>query len=155
MAIFNGYIRLYATGKYIGWSLGSTMHASKTVIPAWRMAISKRRINTELIFHPDRGIQYACNEFKKQIEKNKLVIQSMRRRANCWDNAIAESFFKTLKTECVYHQEFNSREEAKIAVFEYIEVWYNRKRLHSALGYRTPVEFGLFSFQLKKLKNVA
>jgi putative transposase len=141
--------------QIIGWALSNTMHASKTIIPAWLMAISKRKINSELIFHSDRGIQYACYEFKKHINKNKFVTQSMSRKANCWDNAVAESFFKTLKAECIYHQKFNTIQEAKVTVFEYIEVWYNRKRLHSSLGYRTPVEFELFSFQLKNLKNVA
>ena len=76
----------------------------------------------------------------------------MSRKGNCWDNAVAESFFKTLKTELIYHQEYNTIEQAKIAVFEYIEVWYNRKRLHSSLGYKTPAET---EQEFNKLKNVA
>ena len=76
----------------------------------------------------------------------------MSRKGNCWDNAVAESFFKTLKTELIYHQEYKTIEQAKLAVFEYIEIWYNRKRLHSSLGYKTPLEVEI---EFKQLKNVA
>ena len=76
----------------------------------------------------------------------------MSRKGDCWDNAVAESFFKTLKTELIYHQEYKTIEQAKLAVFEYIETWYNRKRLHSSLGYKTPVEV---ETEFNKLKNVA
>jgi transposase InsO family protein len=137
--------------QIIGWSLSSTMRTKDTVIPAWRMAISKRRITSELIFHSDRGIQYACNEFKNVLKANVFVKQSMSRKANCWDNAVAESFFKTLKTECVYQQRYNTVKEAEISVFEYIEIWYNRKRLHSSLGYKTPAEYEAFFFYLKNV----
>lgn len=135
--------------QIIGWSLSTTMHAEATIIPAWKMAISNRELLSELIFHSDRGIQYACKEFTDLLKDNHLVTQSMSRKANCWDNAVAESFFKTLKTECVYHQQYNTIIEAELSVFEYIEIWYNRKRIHSSLGYRTPVEFEAFFFQLK------
>lgn len=103
------------------------------------MALRNRAINTQLIFHSDRGIQYACNEFRKQL-MGLPVLQSMSRKGNCWDNAVAESFFKTMKTEMIYHQLFQTRAEAKLAVFEYIEIWYNRERRHSTLGYLTPCE---------------
>jgi transposase InsO family protein len=141
--------------QVIGWALSKTMHTNVTVIPALRMALLKRKITDKLIFHSDRGIQYACKEFTKMIKANCFITQSMSRKANCWDNAVAESFFKTLKTECIYHQKYNTINEAELAVFEYIETWYNTKRLHSALGYRSPKEFEHFFFYLKKLKNVA
>jgi putative transposase len=130
-----------ADRKIIGWALSSTMKATDTVIPAWKMAQKNRTIITELIFHSDRGIQYACNEFKNLLGKNPLVIRSMSRKGNCWDNAVAESFFKTLKAECVYQNKFINKQQAAIIVFEYIETWYNRKRQHSSLGYVSPTEF--------------
>jgi putative transposase len=128
--------------KIIGWALGTTMRANDTVIPAFKMAQVRRPVTQELIFHSDRGVQYACNEFRWLLEKNPLIIRSMSRKGNCWDNAVAESFFKTLKAECVYQHKFNDKEQAARIVFEYIETWYNRKRLHSALGYLSPEEFG-------------
>ena len=135
--------------QIIGWALSKTMHASKTVIPAWKMAISKRNITSKLIFHSDRGVQYACNEFRKLFKENSLILQSMSRKANCWDNAVAESFFKTLKTELVYHENYNTINEAELSVFEYIEIWYNKQRLHSALGYLTPYEYEMKYYQVK------
>jgi len=128
--------------KIIGWALSVTMKAIDTVIPAFKMAQKTRPITQELIFHSDRGIQYACNEFRCLLEKNPLIIRSMSRKGNCWDNAVAESFFKSLKTECVYQHKFTDKQQAALIVFEYIETWYNRKRQHSALGYLSPEEFG-------------
>ncbi len=128
--------------KVIGWALGTTMKAIDTVMPAFRMAQKNRPITQKLIFHSDRGVQYACNEFRLLLEKNTFIIRSMSRKGNCWDNAVAESFFKTLKAECVYQNKFINKEQAAVVVFEYIETWYNRKRLHSALGYMSPEEFG-------------
>jgi transposase InsO family protein len=128
--------------KIIGWSTGATLKASDTVLPAWNMAIKNRPVVGPLLFHSDRGIQYACSEFKNFVLKNKLVTQSMSRKGNCWDNAVAESFFKTLKTEWVNHHRFVSRKQAQLALFEYIETWYNTRRRHSSLGYLTPSEFG-------------
>ena len=87
------------------------------------MALSKRSITEPLIFHSDRGVQYASNAFRDCIKKNKLITQSMSRKRNCWDNAVAESFFKTLKTEHIYHSKYKTKEQAKSDVFEYIEVW--------------------------------
>ena len=133
--------------QIIGWALSKTMHTSKTIIPAWRMAISKRPITQELIFHSDRGIQYACSQFTNILQRYPLVKQSMSRKGNCWDNAVAESFFKTLKTEWVYHYKYSAIIEAELSVFEYIETWYNRRRLHSALGYLTPFEFEMKYYQ--------
>ena len=128
--------------KIIGWALSMTMKAIDTVIPAFKMAQKTRPITQELIFHSDRGIQYACNEFRCLLEKNPLITRSMSRKGNCWDNAVAESFFKSLKTECVYQHKFTDKQQAALIVFEYIETWYNRKRQHSALGYLSPEEFG-------------
>ncbi|MBE8719736.1 hypothetical protein C4F40_03215 [Sphingobacterium sp. Ka21] len=118
--------------KVIGWALSNTMKAADTVMAAFKMARKNRPIAQRIIFHSDRGVQYACNEFRLLLEENPLIIRSMSRKGNCWDNAVAESFFKTLKTECIYQNRFVTKEHAAIVVFEYIETWYNRKRLHSA-----------------------
>ncbi|TKT88952.1 hypothetical protein FDK13_25330 [Dyadobacter frigoris] len=95
------------------------------------------------------GTYSACNEFKNLLDKNLLVIRSTTgpsggRKGNCWDNAFAESFFKTLKAECVYQNKFINKQQAGIIIFEYIEIWYNRKRLHSSLGSISPKEFEEF-----------
>jgi len=129
--------------KVIGWALSGTMKTSQTTIPALQMAISNRKMDSSLMFHSDRGIQYACNEFKAILEHYN-IIQSMSRKGNCWDNAVAESFFKSLKTESIYRCNFNYKAQAKTEIFEYIEIWYNRKRRHSALGYATPIEMEEF-----------
>lgn len=126
-----------ADRKIIGWSMDNSMSASSTVVDAWKMAIKNRPVERELIFHSDRGIQYASHEFRRCL-KGLPVLQSMSRKGNCWDNAIAESFFKTLKVEMVYHSKFQTRAQTKLEIFDYIEVWYNRKRRHSALDYLTP-----------------
>lgn len=138
--------------QVIGWALSSNLSTKRTIIPAWRMALSKRNITKPLIFHSDRGVQYASNLFRKHLKNNDLITQSMSRKGNCWDNAVAESFFKTLKTELIYHEKYESVLQAKTSIFEYIEIWYNRKRLHSSLGYKTPVEVEL---EFNKLKYVA
>lgn len=127
--------------KVIGWALSRSMHAVVTVVAAYKMALINRGICEGLIFHSDRGVQYACEEFRTLLGKGGLVVQSMSRKGNCWDNAVAESFFKSLKTEWLYGRTFKTREQAEIAVFEYIEIWYNRFRLHSALGYQTPEKY--------------
>ena len=126
--------------KVIGWSLSEGMDAKSTTVKAFRMAKINRPIISNLIFHSDRGIQYACAEFRAQL-KGLPITQSMSRKGNCWDNAVAESFFKTMKTEMVYHNKFKTRKQASMAIFEYIEIWYNRKRSHSTLGYLSPMGF--------------
>lgn len=93
-----------ADRKIIGWSLNSSLKTRDTVVPAWLMAIGNRPITSRLLFHSDRGIHYACDEFKALLGKHPMVETSMSRKGNCWDNAVAESFFKSLKTEWVYHQ---------------------------------------------------
>ena len=137
--------------KVIGWALSSNLTAGSTTIPAWRMATRNRPIAENLIFHSDRGIQYACTEFRELLETYDSVHRSMSRKGNCWDNAVAESFFKTLKVELIYRTKYVTKEEAAIAVFEWIETWYNKIRRHSALGNLTILEFD----NLNRLKNVA
>jgi putative transposase len=128
-----------ADRKVIGWALSDNLKAVDTSVAAWRMALTNRTIQGQLLFHSDRGVQYACTEFRDQL-KGLPVVQSMSRKGNCWDNAVAESFFKTFKCELVKHVDFQTRAEARLATFEYIEVWYNRKRRHSSLNYRTPAQ---------------
>jgi transposase InsO family protein len=134
--------------KVIGWALSSTMQVIQTSIAALKMALSNRKRSENLIFHSDRGVQYTCSDFTK-ITTKKNITQSMSRKGNCWDNAVAESFFKTIKTESIYRYDFKSKREARTEVFKYIEIWYNRKRRHSALNYATPLEIGNL-FNMKK-----
>lgn len=127
--------------KVIGWAQSSDLSAQNTTIAAWRMAVKNRRMSDNLIFHSDRGVQYACSDFTKLLSSYPQVEQSMSRKGNCWDNAVAESFFKTLKVEHVYKYRFHNKESAAVSVFEWIETWYNRQRRHSALGNLTIEEF--------------
>ena len=113
---------------------------SEIVVKALKMAFWKRNVPEGLVFHSDRGSQYASIEVRSYM-KNKGVVQSMSRKGNCWDNAPAESFFKTLKVEELYFKVFKSREKAKSVIFDYIEVFYNRRRLHSTLGYVSPERY--------------
>lgn len=126
--------------KVVGWSMGKTLKTADTVIPAWNMAVRSNDIAKGLIFHSDRGSQYAGRDFAN-ILKGHPVRQSMSRKGNCWDNAVAESFFKSLKVEWVYHQDYRSISEAELSIFRWIETWYNRKRIHSTLDYKTIEEF--------------
>jgi transposase InsO family protein len=131
-------IDLYSR-QVVGWSMRDHMKASLTN-DALLMAIWKRKPKKGLIWHTDRGIQYAAHSHRK-ILKDHGIIQSMSRKGNCWDNAVSESFFHTLKTELTKHMVFKTKEEAKQAIFEYIEVFYNRKRMHSANDYCSPVAY--------------
>lgn len=126
--------------KLIGWSLSKNMATNQTTLPAWRMAIKNRKIAEGLIFHSDQGIQYANRAFANTLESHK-VVRSMSRTGNCWDNSVAESFFKSLKTELIYGNTLLTREEMEREIFEYIELWYNKKRRHSYLSYMTIEEF--------------
>ena len=135
--------------KIIGWALNDNMTAKDTIVTAWKMAVINRPISKALIFHSDRGIQYASQEFRMLLDK-KTITQSMSRKGNCWDNAVAESFFKILKSELIFHRYYLNFWYAKNEIFEFIEIWYNRKRRHSYLGYMTPEEFGHY-----QLINVA
>lgn len=140
--------------KVIGWSLNKRMHAAKTSIPALKMALLNRPLtgDQDLIFHSDRGIQYACKEFVNIIGKHKNIERSMSRKGNCWDNAVAESFFKTLKVECIYQNRYQTRLNADLSIFEYIECWYNTNRRHRHLNNQTIKEFNQL---IINLKNVA
>lgn len=131
--------------KVIGWAMSKGLSAEETSIAAWRMAIINRPVIQKLIFHSDRGIQYACSTFANILNGNKWICRSMSRKGNCWDNAVAESFFKTIKVEFVYVNKFYDQDNAKISLFEWIETWYNRKRRHSALGYKTMEEFEILN----------
>ena len=125
--------------RIVGWSMSSTLH-SKIVVDAMLMAIGQRGPAAGLIHHSDRGVQYASAEFRAVLEAHGFVA-SMSRTGNCYDNAAKESFFHTLKTELVNHERYRTRDAARASVFEYIEAFYNRRRLHSTLGYQSPVEF--------------
>ncbi len=127
-----------ATREIVGWSMADHLRAGLGV-DALVMALQRYRLPEGLIHHSDRGVQYAAEPYRQVLERHGIE-QSMSRRGNCLDNAPMESFFASLKTEQVHHARFRTREEAKAAVFDYIEVFYNRQRLHSALGYRTPAE---------------
>lgn len=131
-------IDLYSR-KVIGWSMSNNIRA-ELVNNALLMAIWQRKPAKGLIWHTDRGSQYAADSHLKIIKQHH-IIQSMSRKGNCWDNAVAESFFHTLKTELTHQCKFKTREEAKHVIFEYIEVFYNRIRIHSANDYLSPVEF--------------
>jgi len=137
--------------KVIGWSLSNSIDTNSTVIQAWNMAIGRRIPAKGLIFHSDRGVQYACDAFRETLVKAKGVKQSMSKKGDCWDNAVAESFFKSIKNESLKHETFRTRKQAEARVFDYIEIWYNNQRLHSALGYKTPNQFNK---QLQK-KSIA
>jgi putative transposase len=128
-----------ADRKVVGWALSASMRAAATTVAAFKMATRNRPVGAPLLFHSDRGVQYACHEFTRELKKWP-VKQSMSRKGNCWDNAVAASFFKTLKPAMVYHHNFQAKAQARLAIFEYIELWYNRQRCHSAIGYRTPCQ---------------
>lgn len=126
--------------KMIGWSLSNGMSTEETSLAAWKMAIRNRSVQKGLIFHSDRGVQYATKKFANTIESYG-VIRSMSRKGDCWDNAVAESFFKSLKTELIYGNKLKTKKQIELEIFEYIEIWYNKKRRHSALNYKTIEEF--------------
>lgn len=127
--------------KVIGWHVSSSLGAAQTTVPALKNAMKNRPITQPLIFHSDRGVQYACTEFRKLLQSNKYITQSMSRKGNCWDNAVAESFFKTLKHEWANDFKYNDKHHVDLSMFEYIESFYNTKRLHSALGFLSPAEY--------------
>jgi transposase InsO family protein len=125
--------------RVVGWALADHMRA-ELVGDALRMAIDARRPAPGLIFHSDRGTQYTSAEFTDLLAEHKIT-QSLSRPRQCWDNAVAESFFASLKTELIDRRSWATRAQVRRAVFDYIEVFFNRQRLHSSLGYLTPVEY--------------
>ena len=128
-----------ASRRVVGFAVAEHMRAS-LVCDALRMALLSRRPTAGLIFHSDRGSQYTSSAFRGLVGTSNIR-QSLSRPRQCWDNAVAESFFATLKTELIYRSAWPTRAAARLAVFEFIEVFYNRRRLHSSLGYRSPEEY--------------
>lgn len=127
--------------KIVGWSIDNSL-STELVIRALTMAIVHRNPERGLVFHSDRGSQYSSSSFRSML-KNYGMVQSMSGKGNCYDNAVTESFFHTLKTELTYWNKYQTTDEAKRSIFEYIELFYNRQRLHSSLNYLSPVEFEL------------
>jgi transposase InsO family protein len=125
--------------RIVGWSMSERID-SRLVVDALEMAVSRRLPGAGLVAHSDRGSQYASEHYQDLLAGHGIVC-SMSRRANCWDNAPMESFFASLKKELVHHEDYATRAEARASLFEYIEVFYNRVRRHSSLGYRSPVEY--------------
>ena len=125
--------------KVVGWATAAHLRA-ELVSQALRTALLQRKPVGPLLHHSDRGVQYACEDYRELLDKHGIQV-SMSRTGNCYDNAVMESFFSTLKTELVHHEEFDDHDQARQALFEYIEVFYNRQRLHSALGYVSPHMF--------------
>jgi putative transposase len=123
----------------IGWAMGPRLTAALAQ-DALTMALWRRKPATGLLHHSDRGVQYAARDYQRLLGEHGIAC-SMSRKGNCWDNAVVESFFRTLKVERVYHRRYQTRDEAKQDVFQWIEVFYNRQRRHSTLGYRSPAEF--------------
>ncbi|MBN4072508.1 IS3 family transposase, partial [Crocinitomix catalasitica] len=131
--------------KVVGWAISRNLSTKATVLPAWYMATTNRPITQKLTFHSNRGVQYACDDFAQLLEQHPMVSRSMSRKGDCWDNAVAESFFKSVKAEEVYGKTYLNSHEAEIAIFEYIEGFYNRNRRHSALGNLTITEFEILN----------
>jgi transposase InsO family protein len=117
------------------------MGTKTTTLPAWEMAVKNRKIDTELIFHSDRGAQYANKIFTKTLDSYKCVRRSMSRKENHTDNAVSESFFSIFKRELINRDKLLSRKQIRVEVYDYIENWYNKKRRHGFLGYKTIEEF--------------
>lgn len=125
--------------KVIGWAMDRSI-TRWLVMRALNMAINNGTLKPGLVHHSDRGVQYACNDFQSLLKAHGIEC-SMSRKGDCWDNAVAESFFRTLKVELTHNRRYKTRQEAQADIFEYIEVFYNRQRRHSYLGYQSPVEF--------------
>jgi putative transposase len=125
--------------QIVGWSMGSRID-SRLVVDALEMALARRLPGEGLVAHSDRGSQYASEHYRGLLAKHGITC-SMSRRANCWDNSPMESFFARLKKELVHDENYATRAEARASLFEYIEMFYNRIRLHSSLGYKSPVEY--------------
>jgi len=125
--------------QIIGWSMEDRL-TQDLVLQAFRQALLRRKPDPGVVFHSDRGSQYAAQAFRSILKQHQFS-QSMSAKGNCYDNAVMESFFHTLKTEVVYFERYRTRAQARQSIFEYIEVFYNRIRRHSSLGYLSPLEF--------------
>lgn len=133
-----GFMDLYSR-RIVGWSMQPSMD-EKLVLTSWNMACAHRQPPAQMLVHSDRGSQYASRAFRQALARAHAQ-PSMSRKANCYDNAAMESFWSTLKLELIHRTQFKTRSQASLAIFDYIEAFYNRKRIHSALGYRCPVDF--------------
>jgi putative transposase len=133
-----GVVDLYSR-MVVGWSMGCRMTVELT-LTALHQALGRRDVGVGLLHHSDQGKQYAAGEYQELLHDHGMIC-SMSRRGDCWDNAPMESFFATLKTELIHGERFTTREEAKVKLFEYIEVFYNRERRHSSLGFQSPLDF--------------
>ncbi len=138
-----GIVDLYSR-MVIGWSMSRHLNSQLT-LAALHQALNRRDVRPGLIHHSDRGGEYAAGVYQAKMSACGMI-GSMSRKGDCWDNAVMESFFATLKTELVYQQQFVTRQEAKLKIFEYIEVFYNRQRRHSTLEYKTPAEFEMMLY---------
>ena len=127
------------SGKVVGWAMDKQM-TQNLVMDALKQAVGHARPPRGVILHSDRGVQYACKSYRNLLSRLGFV-QSMSRKGNCWDNAPMESFFGTLKTELVYHEDYKTRAEARLSIFDYIETFYNNIRLQERLGYLSPNDF--------------
>jgi len=125
--------------RVVGWSMSQSMERG-LVLDALQMALLGRRPGIGVLHHSDRGSQYASEDCQKLLELYGMTC-SMSRKGNCWDNAVVESFNATIKTELIHRTTWKTRNDARAAIYKYIETWYNSQRLHSTLGYRSPVEF--------------
>lgn len=125
----------------VGWAMSDRIDA-ELVVSAYEMGTARRGVKSPQIVHSDRGSQYASTLFRDAFEESDCR-QSMSRKGNCWDNAVAESFFGTIKSELIYHHIFKTRKDAQLTIFEFIEIFYNKTRLHSSLNYLTPEEVDL------------
>jgi len=134
----------------VGWDLSESLDRH-SMIRAFHKALWRRRPSGGLLVHSDRGVQYASSDFRKLLKEKKFV-QSMSRKGNCWDNAVAESFFHTLKTQLIYHRRFQNKDEMEQALFNYIEIYYNRRRRHSTNGYQSPA---MYESEWGKIENAA
>jgi putative transposase len=133
-----GVIDLHSR-RIVGWSMADHMQTDLAA-DALTMALARRKPAAGLLHHSDRGVQYASDDYQGLLARHQITV-SMSGKADCWDNAVMESFWATLKTELVHHEHYTTRQQARQSIFEYIEVFYNRKRLHSSLGYVSPEAF--------------
>jgi transposase InsO family protein len=133
-----GILDLYSR-RLAGWAMSEQID-TKLILTAWGMALTQCQPAAGLVFHSDRGVQYASHDYRQALQSAQ-TLASMSRKGNCYDNAAMESFWSTLKQELIYRRHFQTRAEARHAIFEFIEVFYNRQRLHSSLNYRSPIDF--------------
>ena len=138
--------------KIVGWAMSNRMHGAVTTEKALEQAYKREHPLKDLIFHSDRGIQYASDGFRQKLSAYEMI-QSMSGKGNCYDNAVAESFFKTIKTEHIYKNKYRTKKQARQSIFRYMEYFYNRQRKHSYLGNISPEQF--LNIYLKKETNYA